>query len=104
MIPRTACRRHRGHEAIAPSCEGRDVSGAILSIAQHLAEARHMKPQAAFFDSNVGPYLGHQIFLAKDLLWRGNQGDQNIESASAQFYGSALFGEEPFAGDQSEGA
>ena len=103
IIARTARPRDRRDEAIAPPGKGRDVSRAILSIAQRLAEAGHVKPQAAFFDDDVGPDPRHQILLADDFVRRGDQDDQNVERARAQLDGDALFCEEPFARHQMEG-
>ena len=61
-----------------------------------------MNPQAAFIDGDVGPNPRHQIPLAYNLRGRGNQGNQNVERAPAQFYGDALFGKEPLAYEQLE--
>src|SRR3954468_10122402 len=77
-ISRTAFPRDRCDEAIAPSGESRDVARAVLSISQRLAEAGHVKPQAAFFDGDVGPNPRHQILLAHDVIRRGNQDNQNV--------------------------
>src|SRR4051812_2661514 len=46
IIAWTACPRDRCDEAIAPSCESRDVPRAIISVSQGLAEAGDVKPQA----------------------------------------------------------
>ena len=80
IIARTARPRDRRDEAIAPPGNGRDVTRAIFAIAQRLAEARHVKPQAAFFHDDVGPNPRHQILLADDFIRPGYQDDQNIES------------------------
>jgi hypothetical protein len=101
-LGRAACTRDRRDEAVATSCESRDVARAILAIAQRLAEARHMKPQAAFFDGDIGPSPRHQVLLADDFIRLGNESDQNVERARTQLHGDALFREEPLARDQIE--
>ena len=102
IFTRSCSPRDRRDEAIAPSRKSRDVSRAILSIAQRLAQARHVKPQAAFFNGDVGPDPRHQILLADDFIRRGCQSNQNVQRARAQFDGDALLCEEPFARDQIE--
>jgi hypothetical protein len=49
--------RNRGHEAIASPGQGRDVSRAVLAIAQRLAQVDDVEPQTAFFHGGVGPDL-----------------------------------------------
>ena len=62
-----------------------------------------MKPQAAFFDGDVGPNPRHQVLLADDFIRRGNQRDQDVERSRTQIDRDAVFGEKPFARDQIEG-
>ena len=99
---RTAGPRDRCHEAVAAPGQGGDVARAILAVAQRLAQARHVKAQAAFFDRDIGPDLGQQIPLADGLVGTRCERDQDVESARAKVDGRAAFGEEPFARDQAE--
>ena len=62
----------RGDEAIASPGESGDVAGAVLPIAERLAQAGHVEPQAAFLDDDVGPDPGHEIVLADDLVGRAS--------------------------------
>ena len=59
-----------------------------------------MKPQAAFFNDDVGPNPGQQILLADDLVGPGQQHNENIESPGAQLDWRAVLCEESFAHDQ----
>src|SRR5215813_14097738 len=92
--------RHRRHEAIAAPGQRCDVPGAIFSIAEGLAQAHHVKAKAAFFDRDVGPDLRQELFLADDFVGPGDQSDQDVKGARAQFDGSAFSGEEPFPYEQ----
>jgi hypothetical protein len=49
--------RNRGHEAVASPGQDRDVSRAVLAIAQRLAQVADVEPQTAFFHGGVGPDL-----------------------------------------------
>jgi hypothetical protein len=89
-------------EAITPSRDCRYIACAIRAIAEGLAKVRHVKPQTGFFDDGVGPDLRHQLLLVDDLVRCGHQRDQNVEGARTHVDGDALFGEQPFARDQSE--
>ena len=70
-IAASAQPRDRRHEGIASSWQGGDVAGAVLSIAQGLAQIGDVKPQAALLDRYVGPYPGEQLRLAHDLVGPG---------------------------------
>ncbi len=63
-----------------------------------------MEPQAAFLDNHIGPNPRHQILLADDFIRRGRQGDEDVEGARAQLYGSAFSCQEPFTRSQMERA
>src|SRR5215831_6894008 len=47
--------RNPCHETISASGQCRDVPRTVFSVAERLAQARHVKAQAAFFDRDVGP-------------------------------------------------
>jgi hypothetical protein len=94
----------RRDEAITAPSQRRDVARPILAVAQRLAQARDMKAQAAFFDDDVGPDLRQQLLLADDLVGLGQQRNQNVEAARAQFDGGTILGDASFAGDQAERA
>jgi hypothetical protein len=98
-IAATARPRDRRHEAIAAPGQRRDVSGAVLPIAERLAQAGHVKSQAAFFDGDVGPDSGEQIPLADDLVRAGRQNDEDVEASRPQFHRRAFSGEKSLAGD-----
>ena len=48
---------NRGHEAVASPGQGRDVSRAVLSVAQRLTQVDDVETQTAFFHCHVGPDL-----------------------------------------------
>ena len=103
-VLRTAGLRDRCDEAVAPPRQRGDVSGAVLSIPQRLAQIDHVKPQAAFLDDDVGPDFCDQIFLADDFVRGRGQDDQYIEGTGAELDRDAGLGEEPFARQQIERA
>jgi hypothetical protein len=94
--------RDRRNEAVASPSQGRDVSCPTLTIPQRLAQTGYVNPQTAFFHGDIGPNLGQQIFLADDLVWLGQQCDQDVEGSRAQFDGGAFFRKQAFACDQLE--
>jgi hypothetical protein len=75
IVAPTAWPRDRCNEAIAPAGKSRDVSRAILTIAQRLAEAGQVKPQAVFFNDDVGPNPRDQLLLADEFIRPRNQGN-----------------------------
>ena len=88
--------RDRRHEAIAAPRERGDVARAVLAVAQRLAQAGHVKPQAAFFDGDVGPDPSQQVPLVDDLVRAGHERNEDVEAARAQFHRGAVSREEPF--------
>ena len=92
----------RRHEAVASPGQGLDVACAVLPIAERLAQAGHVEPQAAFFHPDVGPDAGQEIVLADELVRTGQQSNQDVERTRAQLYGLTIPGEKPFARDQAE--
>ena len=52
---RSLDRDDRRHEAVASPGQGLDVACAVLPIAERLAQAGDVEPQAAFFHRDVGP-------------------------------------------------
>src|SRR5258707_4848229 len=68
VVSRTARARDWRDEAVTSPRKRGDVSGAVLSIPQRLAQVDHVKPQAAFLDEDVGPDPRDQIPLADDFV------------------------------------
>jgi hypothetical protein len=66
--PLIARPRNRCHEAVAPPGQGRDISCAVLSIAERFAQTGDVKTQTAFFHGDVWPDLSQQIAFADDLV------------------------------------
>ena len=67
-VPRTAGPRDGRDEAIAPPRQRRDVSCAILPVAERLAQSGHVKAQAAFLDDHIRPDRGQQFLLLTTWL------------------------------------
>src|ERR1700722_15737981 len=96
--------RHRRNEAISPSWGGRGVTGVTLPIARRLAQAIHVKAEAAFLYDDVGPDPRQQILLAYDFVRGRSQDDQYIEGTRAQFDGNPLLRKQALARQQLERA
>ncbi len=95
--------RDRRDETIAASRKRRDVADAVLAVAQRLAQARDVEAQAAFLHRHVGPDPGQQLPLADDLVGAGDERNQNIERARAEFHRRAVPREPSLTRDQAEG-
>jgi hypothetical protein len=79
-----------GHKAVATSRFRRDVSSAVLSVAERLAQAGDVKPQAAFFDCDARPDLSHQVVLADDLIGARQKRQQDVKGPPAEFHRYAV--------------
>src|ERR1700680_4956396 len=87
-------------EAISPSWECSNVSGVTVPIAQRLAQAIHVKAQAAFLHDDIGPDQRKQVLLAHDFVRGGSQDDQYIVGTRAQFDGDPFLRKETLVHQQ----
>ena len=75
--------RDLSHERVASSRRIHDVTVAFSPVAERLAQARHVKPQAALLNDKAGPDLTQQIALADQLVGSREKGQQKVVSTSA---------------------
>jgi hypothetical protein len=94
--------RDRRHEAVAPPGQRRDVTCAVLSVAERLAQAGDGKAQAALLHGHIGPYPRQQVGLADDLVGAGHQRNEDVERAGAELYRDAFPGEKALVHDQAK--
>jgi hypothetical protein len=57
----------------------------MLAIAERLAQAGDVKPQAAFFYGDIGPDSCQQVLFADGLVGLGYQCNQDVEGSRAQW-------------------
>ena len=69
-------------EAVASSRHVRDVSHAVLAIAEGLAQAADRHPEAAVAHHHVGPRSKHQLAPSNDLTRGLYQCDEDIERST----------------------
>src|ERR1019366_1041622 len=74
---------NRRDETIASSRRVRDVSHAVMAIAQHLAQARDSHSEAAVAHHQVRPGSNHQLALSNDLARGFCKCDEDIERSTA---------------------
>jgi hypothetical protein len=74
----------RGHDAVAATRDGHDVTLALPAIPQDLAQRQRMHPQARLLDDGVRPDTGDQVFAAHHLAGVLDQGHEHVECAAAQ--------------------
>ena len=70
-------------ETIASSRHVRDVSHAILAIAQRFAKARDRHPETAVAHHHVRPGSNHQLALSNDFTGGFDKCDEDIERSTA---------------------
>ncbi|EGY00115.1 hypothetical protein AZA_84545 [Nitrospirillum viridazoti Y2] len=101
--------RHRrralqgGDEGVAHPHLGRDVAGAVLAIAQELAQASHVEAQAAILHHHVRPDPLQQVTLGQHAAGLFHQGDQQVEGAAADLDRGAVAGQQALAHGEAEG-
>ena len=78
--------RDRPDKAVASPGHGRDVPGACLAVAERPSDDRHLCPEIAFLNSQVGPCAVDQFVLCDDVSGAFNQRDQNVECAPSNRY------------------
>ena len=88
--------RNRRHEAITAAGQRRDVAGAVLAVAERLAERCDMKAQIGLFDREAGPHQRHQVPFADDLVRPRHQRHQRVERLGAERHRDAVACHEPF--------
>ena len=80
----------RGDEAVAPPGQGGDVSRAVDAVAERLAQAGDVEPQAALVHGDVGPDPGDEVLLGDGLVRARHQRDERVERTGAQHDGRAV--------------
>ena len=81
---RASCRAVDGsNEAVAAAGNIADVALAGLAIAKGAAQGRHVNPEIALFDEDVGPDPLQQLLLADDLALLLDESQQNVAGAAA---------------------
>ncbi len=65
-------------KTVTSSRDGRDVSLAVLVIAERFAQAANRNPKAAVAYHDIGPGSTHQLTLSNDLTCGFDKCDQDI--------------------------
>jgi hypothetical protein len=65
-------------KAVTSSRDGRDVSYAVLAIAERFAQGANRNPKAAVTHHDTGPRSTHQLALSNDLTCGLDKCDQDI--------------------------
>jgi len=83
LLPVAFRSRNRRHETIATFRDSGYVAGAGPTITERLPQRSDLCPEIALVDDGVGPGARNQLVLADELTRAVDQGDQDVERATA---------------------
>ena len=93
----------RCDKTIAASGDRGDVPVTALAVRERAAQLSNMELEIAFDHEGMGPNLCDQLRLADQLAGTFDEGDQEIESATAETHGRVPFQQQPLCREQPEG-
>ncbi len=73
----------RRYEGVAPAGHIHDVAAAKLAVTQRPAQPGDVDPKVALLDERIRPHAGDQVILADDLPGSTDQGNEDVQGASA---------------------
>jgi hypothetical protein len=93
---------HRSDEAITPTGDIYDVTGAVAPLSERFAKAMHMDTEVGLFHKDIWPDSRDQFLAGDDFSSPLDQHDQDIELAAAQLNRLVHSCKQPFSRNETK--